>query len=542
MRITRAYQGENALLRASIPTPSSSPVTPRNTHEIHLDAETDSTLADEEYRSLIARAANDAVRDWDVATGRLRWRGGLEDLLGYPASTLCDEIAFWQRHLHPEDRVRTAASIRDALAHADHWNGEYRFRRADGTYLHLLERAAILRGTDGKARRFVGSLMDITARKQLHDQLCRSQKMEAFGQLASGVAHDFNNFLTSILGYSDLLLDEPDVKGHIARHIGEIRSAAGRASALTAQLLAFSRKHPLDPRVLEVNAFIANLERSLLRLLGENISVECDLHRSRSGVHIEVDPGQFTQIIVNLVVNARDAMPDGGRLTLATGNLRIHDDAPSDHGTDQLPPGEYVCISVTDNGTGMSDEVQARLFEPFFTTKHGTRGSGLGLATSYGIVRQSGGDIRVQSKRGSGTTITIYIPKVAAPRLPDYQRPQSRKLPTGTETVLVLEDDVSVRHISVRILRGLGYDVIEAANGDDAQRLISGSWDRKIHLLLTDIVMPHMSGRDFAQWLRQASPETRVVFISGYLDEAGNPDAPGADDLFFLPKPFDPGQ
>jgi len=197
---------------------------------------------------------------------------------------------------------------------------------------------------------------------------------------------------------------------------------------------------------------------------------------------------------------------------------------------------------VTDDGTGMSDEVQARLFEPFFTTKHGTRGSGLGLATSYGIVRQSGGDIRVQSRLGAGTTITIYIPKVAAPRVPDYQRPQSRKLPTGTETVLVLEDDVSVRHISVRILRGLGYDVIEAANGDDAQRLISGSWDRKIHLLLTDIVMPHMSGRDFAQWLRQASPETRVVFISGYLDEAGNPDAPGADDLFFLPKPFDPGQ
>jgi two-component system, cell cycle sensor histidine kinase and response regulator CckA len=382
--------------------------------------------------------------------------------------------------------------------------------------------------------------MDVTARKQLQDQLIRSQKMEAFGQLAGGVAHDFNNFLTTILGYSDLLLDELGMKGAVAEHIGEIRSAAGRASVLTAQLLAFSRKHPLAPQVIEVNSHLTNLERSLLRLLGEDISVQC--HFDRAGLHTKVDPGQLTQIILNLVVNARDAMRYGGRLTLETASHRIDASTEQEIGSEQLEPGEYVRIGVTDNGTGMSDEVKQHLFEPFFTTKDEGRGSGLGLATSYGIVRQSGGHIFVESELGKGTTVRIFLPRVSAPPPPSYKRPGEKKMPVGVESVLVLEDDISVRHISVRVLRSLGYDVVEAANAADAQQLIGERNGKKLDLLLTDMVMPHMSGRHFADWLRQISPQTKVVFISGYLEESLQPGHRRDQGMFFLPKPFDSEQ
>jgi PAS domain S-box-containing protein len=494
-----------------------------------------------EHLALAAQATNDAVRVWTVATGALSWPQGLEALLGYSDSAAA-EIAFWQKQIHPQDRARTATSIRDSLAaEGDHWTGEYRFRHADGSYLDLLERAHIVRDANGRPVRFVGSLMNVTARKQLQDQLVRSQKMEAFGQLAGGVAHDFNNFLTTILGYSDLLLDELGMKGEIADHISEIRNAAGRASVLTAQLLAFSRKHPLAPCVLEVNSLITNLERSLLRLLGEDITVQCHLHRGKEDTHTKVDPGQLTQIILNLVVNARDAMPNGGCLALETSAVSVEASEDQELVSDEPSPGEYVCISVTDNGTGMSDEVKQHLFEPFFTTKDEGRGSGLGLATSYGIVRQSGGHICVESELGKGTTVRIFLPKVPAPAPPSYKRPGANKLPTGGETILVLEDDISVRHISVRVLRGLGYRVLEAANGDDAQ-LIARNVEKKIDLLLTDMVMPQMSGRCFADWMSKASPETKVVFISGYLQEPLHPGDLRDREMFFLPKPFDAEQ
>ena len=496
-----------------------------------------------EYFAIAARATNDAVRDWDVKSGAVSWPQGLKTLLGYDHSPATRDIGFWQKQIHPQDRARTAGSIRDALAaNDDHWTGEYRFRHFDGSYLELLERALIVRDSDGAATRLVGSLMDVTARKQLQDQLVRSQKMEAFGQLAGGVAHDFNNFLTTILGYSDLLLDELGMKGAVASHISEIRSAAGRASVLTAQLLAFSRRHPLAPRVIEVNSFLTNLERSLLRLLGEDISVQCDLDRSRDGIHTKVDPGQLTQIILNLVVNARDAMRNGGCLALATSSITVDPAEEREPGSDELDPGEYVCISVTDNGVGMSDAVKQHLFEPFFTTKDEGRGSGLGLATSYGIVRQSGGHIWVESELGRGTKVSIFLPRVPTPAPPPYKRPGGNKMPTGVESILVLEDDISVRHISVRVLRSLGYDVIEAATGDDAQQLIAERADKKIDLLLTDMVMPQMSGRHFADWLRQTSPQTRVVFISGYLEESLRPGDRREKGMFFLPKPFDSEQ
>jgi two-component system, cell cycle sensor histidine kinase and response regulator CckA len=520
----------------------------RTVHETDQQShETSSNLSsgsDEiaQHLTRAAQATNDAVRVWTLATGTLSWPQGLESLFGYDQSPATGDIGFWQKQLHPQDRARAAGSIREALASdSNHWTGEYRFRHSDGSYLDVLERACIVRDDNGRAVEFVGSLMNITARKQLQDQLVRSQKMEAFGQLAGGVAHDFNNFLTTILGYSDLLLDELDTKGEIAEHIREIRGAASRASALTGQLLAFSRKHPLAPAVVDVNSLLTNLERSLLRLLGEDISVQCDFDRNKEGMHTKVDPGQLTQIILNLVVNARDAMPGGGCLALETAAFAVEPADDHECNSEELPAGDYVRISVTDNGCGMSDEVKQHLFEPFFTTKH-EGGSGLGLATSYGIVRQSGGHICVESELGKGTTVRIYLPKVAAPAPPSYRKPGANKLPVGTETVLVLEDDISVRHLSVRVLRSLGYEVLEAANGDDAQQLIGRRNGKKIDLLLTDMVLPQMSGRCFADWMNKTSPGTKVVFISGYLQESLHPGDRRDQEMFFLPKPFDPQQ
>lgn len=508
----------------------------------HQNKKTDSqrdSSASGDYSAFVARATNDAIRDWNVKTGELSWPQGLASLLGYDASAE-NHISFWQKSVHAADRARVFASLNEALCRGDdHWSGEYRFHRADGTDINILERALIVRESDGSAGRVIGSLMDVTARKQLHDQLCRSQRMEAFGQLAAGVAHDFNNFLTTILGYGDLLLHEKQIKGALADHVSEIRAAAGRASALTQQLLAFSRRQAMEPVVIEVNSIITSLERSLLRLIGENISVVCNLHHEQDGAHIKADPGQITQIILNLAVNARDAMPEGGQLTLESAIIELPSRPQCPADCTECVPGQYVVISVSDTGTGMTEDVKAHLFEPFFTTKVNERRSGLGLATCYGIVHQSGGHLRVQSEEGKGSTIHIYLPRVPAPPPPAYKKPGAKKIRGGTETVLVLEDDVSVRHISVRMLRTLGYEVIEAANSSDARNLLAENGGRKVDLLLTDMVMPQISGRRFADALRVAHPNIKVLFISGYLEESLQPADRCEPGMFFLPKPFD---
>jgi PAS domain S-box-containing protein len=496
-----------------------------------------------DYSELLARATNDAVRDWNVGRGTLVWPRGLDVPLGHTASAASGKIGFWFGHLHPDDLPRIQESLKETFqASTDRWSGEYRFRRADGEHIFILERALIIRSKSGTPLRLVSTMMDVTARQQLQAQVCRSQRMEAFGQLAGGVAHDFNNYLTTILGYSDLLLNESAVRGSVANQIKEIRDAAGRASALTNQLLAFSRRQALEPAVLEVNHLVTRLERSLLRLLGENISVVCHLHHLKEGAYVTVDVSQFEQIIVNLALNARDAMPRGGRLTIKASTLtKRPNDPPPAPGID-LSPGEYVLITLADNGVGMGDEAKARLFEPFFTTKDRARNSGLGLATSYGIVRQSGGQICAESELGRGTTFHIFFPQVAPPPPASYRKPVHRKLPTGTETILILEDEVGVRHLSVRVLRSLGYRVFEAAHGNDAKRLITRRGAPKIDLLLTDMILPELSGRDFADWLHQTSPETKIVFISGYLEESLHPRDRRDPGMRFLAKPFSAGQ
>ena len=488
------------------------------------------------YFNVLTRATNDAIRDWEVKTGVLTWPHGLQDLLGYERSGPTGEIDFWLQRIHSQDVARVKESLHVALAGADEtWTCEYRFQHASGEYLHILERAAILRCPEP---RVVGAMMDVTALRQLQSQTCRSQRMEAFGQLAGGVAHDFNNFLTTILGYSDMLLWEGAVHGSVAQQITEIHDAAIRAAALTNQLLAFSRRQALELTVLEINTLVTNLERSLLRLLGENISIELQLHHLKEGAHVRADAGQLNQILLNLAVNARDAMRSGGCLTIRTSITTIREGEELFCPAAEIKPGEYVTIKVRDNGCGMTDDVKAHLFEPFFTTKPSRERSGLGLATSYGIVRQSGGYISVESEVGKGAAFEIFLPRVPAPPPPAYRRRGPHALRTGSETVLVLEDEASVRHVSVRLLRKLGYDVIEAAHGDDAKRLIAERGTRPIHLLLTDMVMPEISGRTFADWLRAVSPLTKVIFVSGYLEESMAPGDRLAPEMLFLPKPF----
>ena len=527
-------------------TINTTPPEAENAHEISAQKK-DSALREivpatsADYFEVIARATNDALRDWDVKSGALAWPCGLQSLLGHEASAATAEIGFWLGHIHPDDLTRIQESLRLTLAGSDErWSGEYRFQRGDGEYLHILERSLILRDADGSAVRMTGPMMDVSTRKQLQAEACRSQRMEAFGQLAGGVAHDFNNFLTTILGYSDLLLSETSVKGRVASQIREIHASADRASALTNQLLAFSRRQALEPTVFEVNAFLSNLEYSLLRLLGDNISIRCQLHPLKKGVHVKVDAGQLTQIILNLSVNARDAMPEGGRLTITTSLLEVTAEIAA-VGAPKLAPGEYVVIAVTDTGRGMNEEIKAHLFEPFFTTREEHR-NGLGLATSYGIVRQSGGEIAIESEMGQGTTVRIFLPRHAAPAPLSYKRLSQRKNLIGTETILVLEDEVGVRHLSVRVLRQLGYEVLEAAQGDDAKRLVTGRGAPKVDLLLTDMIMPEMSGRHFADWLRKTSPDTKVIFISGYLEESVHPVDRREAGTSFLAKPFDAEQ
>lgn len=482
---------------------------------------------------LAALATNDVLRDWDPLSGRLVWAQNFEASFGYPAELIESEIGFWQRNLHPADRARIVASLKNAFAsETDRWSGEYRFRAANGDFLLLFERAFIERDDAGRATRFVGSLMDITARRQLQDQVARSQRMEAFGQLAGGVAHDFNNFLTAIVGYADLIAAEGKGRGSIASYINEVRHAATRAATLTRQLLAFSRRQPLEPRVVEINGLVSNLDRSVLRLLGENISVFCE--HTNKPIHLKVDPQQFTQIIVNLAVNARDAMPNGGTLQLKLATLPIAEDPARP----EIKPGNYIRISIIDDGVGMTNEIKEHIFEPFFTTKGERDGTGLGLATCYGIVRQSGGFLTLESELGEGTSVHVFLPVVPAPPASAQRKPRLDRLPNGHESVLVVEDDRSVRHVAVRTLRLLGYDVVEALTADEGKRQIGKKLDR-FHLVVADIMLPDMSGRAFAEWARKHAPQTRVVLVSGYLESTQTGES---DDLLFLPKPFDPEQ
>ena len=366
-------------------------------------------------------------------------------------------------------------------------------------------------------------------------QLRQSQKMEAIGRLAGGVAHDFNNLMTAVIGYGELLLLRCTDEG-MRKDVREILKAGQRASDLTRQLLAFSRKQVLQPTVLSFNTVVGNVERMLRRLIGEDIDLVVKLE---GGLwNARADASQLEQVIVNLVVNSRDAMPSGGTLTIETGNVRLDEEYVRSH--PEVVAGPHVLLAVTDSGTGMTPATQARLFEPFFTTKPQGKGTGLGLSTVYGIVRQSGGSISVYSEVGRGTTFKVYFPRVADPTSPeDTQVPPDDARLRGTEAVLLVEDEDSVRGLARSVLTTYGYCVLEAANGSEAL-LLSERFTGPIHLLLTDVVLPKLGGREVADRLTATRPAMRVLFMSGYTENAIVHDGTLDPDTAFLQKPFIP--
>jgi len=389
---------------------------------------------------------------------------------------------------------------------------------------------------DDPANGYVVTFADMTDRKRLEAQLMQAQKMEAVGRLAGGVAHDFNNMLTAIKSYSQLLLQ--DVAADDARHkdIQEIDLAADRAARLTRQLLAFSRQQMLQPRVLDVNQTVSELEKMLQRLLLKDITLSTRLAPELHAVR--ADAGQLEQVIVNLVVNARDAMPDGGRLTVRTQNVTIDAASAREGWSFEVRPGAYVLISVTDTGLGMDEATKSRIFEPFFTTKDRHKGTGLGLSTVYGIVKQSGGYIRVISAPGEGSTFEVFLPVADGAASPAGQ-PQRPQTSGGSETVLVVEDDDGIRAVIKRILERAGHRVLEAMNGAEALRICDASGD-SIDLVLSDIAMPEMQGPDLARRIRELHPHMAMLLMSGYAESASQQEGFLTDGVEFLGKPFSP--
>ncbi|MCE9565775.1 MAG: PAS domain-containing protein [Planctomycetes bacterium] len=455
-------------------------------------------------------------------------------VLGYRVEETL-ESGWWMGHIHPEDRDAVVSQFGSEIFSTNSFSTEYQFRHKDGRYRWIRGETRLLRDAAGEPVEVVGSLSDITERRRLEDQFRQAQKMDAFGQLAGGVAHDFNNLLTVINGYSDLLLGTLPAGDPSRESVAEIHKAGERSAGLTRQLLAFSRKQVLAPRVLDLTAVVAETASMLRRVIGEDVTL------STATAHglwpVKADPGQVEQVLMNLAVNARDAMPTGGRLTIETQNVDLDETYAAAHLGSVAGP--HVLLAVSDTGCGMTPEVLAKIFEPFFTTKEPGKGTGLGLATVYGIVAQSGGHVGVYSEVGAGTTFKVYLPRTEHASGVTKSHSALRVPPRGTETVLVVEDDAAVRTLTRHILGRAGYAVLEAAGGNEALR-VAADHPGTIHLLVTDVVMPGLGGPAAAELLAERRPGLRVLFVSGYTDDAVVRHGILHDKVNFLQKPFAP--
>jgi len=490
--------------------------------------------AEKKYRSIFENAVEGIFQS--TPDGRLiSANPALARMLGYKSpQDLIESVTEIEQQLYVEPDQR--AEFMKLLQEDDVGRGFVaQLRRKDGSLIWALGNARVVRDASGKLVCYEGSVEDITERKQLEEQLRQSQKMEAVGQLAGGVAHDFNNLLTAINGYSDLTLKHLTEDSPLRSKVEQIKKAGVRAASLTRQLLAFSRKQVLQPVVLDINSLVTDVSKMLRRLVGEDIEF-VTLLRPKTG-NVNADPGQIEQVLMNLVVNARDAMPKGGKIVIETAKAEFDEGYAEQHVA--VNPGPYVMLAVSDTGTGMDEETRARIFEPFFTTKELGKGTGLGLSTVYGIVKQSGGFIWAYSELGKGTTFKVYLPRIAQLAEGYKRNVQPKSARRGTETILLVEDDKTVRDLVREVLRDYGYTVLVAVNGEDALS-VAERHGAAIHLLLTDVVMPGMSGRILANRLSEARPEMKMLFMSGYTDDAivhhGVLDA----DTRFIQKPFPP--
>jgi PAS domain S-box-containing protein len=476
----------------------------------------------------------------------------IETMLGFsPAEWLSDPMN-WMNHIHPDDREMALAAEKQFQETHELFQAEYRMCARDGRLMWFRDEGVLLQQTDGQGLLMQGVMYDITEPKRLEDRLRHSQKMEAVGQLAGGVAHDFNNLLMLIQAHNEHLRDQLDADDAANKDVLEIETAVTRAAALTGQLLAFSRKQVLRPKVLDLNVVLADVAKMLHRLIGKDI--ELRVVPAPSLGRVKADPGQMEQMILNVAVNSRDAMPQGGRLTITTSNVELDENDSRNH--EGAPSGKYVMLAVSDTGSGMDTETQAHMFEPFFTTKAPGKGTGLGLATVYGVVKHSDGWIWVDSEAGCGTTFKVYLPRVEQARVdearvaeggveecqveervekseqsrlapfgteqfqpPSKTAPALAAAPKGTETVLVVEDQDGIRDIVRESLRRNGYKVLIAVDGNEALQMASAYPD-PIHLLVTDLVMPNIGGRELAQRLTPLRPRMKVLFMSGYSEHS----------------------
>jgi two-component system, cell cycle sensor histidine kinase and response regulator CckA len=493
----------------------------------------------EQFLRDIAETLPVLVYVYDLAEGRRVYtnRRGLRTL-GYADHELPEGMALVEQLVHPDDQAEAARHMDRLMGLADGESVEHelRIRHADGSWRTMFNHATVYRrDADGRVRQVLGTIEDITQRRQLQAQLHHAQKMEAVGQLAGGIAHDFNNLLTVILGYAESLRAGLDREDPTRTDADQIIKAGKHAAALTQQLLTFARRDVDLSSPLSLNAVLMELESMLRRLL--DAGVEIQLRPDPDLAWIKADPSHLEQIIMNLAVNARDAMPHGGTITFSTANLRVLPGDPMH--LRGAPPADYVQLQVRDSGHGMDSETRARIFEPFFTTKAADRGTGLGLSVVYGIVEQSGGHILVESAPGVGTTFDVLFPVAA--RDSSFARPKNAaaSVAYGLETVLLVEDDAAVRRLGREGLESHGYHVIEASDSEEALDLARG-FPRAIHIAVTDVVLPRTSGVDFARRLVELHPETRVLFVSGYADQTPFERA-GLDPAWeYLQKPFTP--
>lgn len=532
----RRQDGTSVPIEMTI-TPLSNGVTACIGHDISARKEAERARVDAEikYRTLVEQvAAISYIAELGLQGEWIYVSPQVEAITGYTQEEWLSNSREWMRHIPKEDHPVIIAA-EEASMRGERFQAEYRVVRKDGSVIWVNDTAVVVSGSDSHPV-MEGIIVDITERKLLENQLQQSRRMEAVGRLAGGIAHDFNNLLTIIKGYAELALQRTGIQPELRADVMQVENAAERASMLIRQLLAFSRRQVLQPKVLDLNAIVLGLDKLLARLMGEHIEM---ITRCGAKVgNVKADPAQVEQVIMNLVVNARDAMPRGGRLTVETSNVDLDSTYARDHVT--VKPGPYVMLAVSDTGMGMSPDTVAHIFEPFFTTKESGKGTGLGLSTVYGIVKQSGGYIWVYSEPGKGTTFKVYLPRVmeqADLKSGQIEIPGAGR---GTETILLVEDEEAVRELANRILTARGYTVVATKSTEEAEEF-SKQHTGELHLLLTDIIMPGVSGRELAQRITARHPRTRVLYMSGYTDNVLAQGGVLEEGLSFLQKPFTPG-
>ena len=493
--------------------------------------------AEERFR-LLQLATNDIIWDWDIESGKVLWNEELERQTGWSRDEVGPLTVAWAARIHPEDVDRVVRSLHRAVSGGGgSWTAEYRVRKRDGSWGTYLDRAFIVHDDCKRPVRMIGALLDVTERERLAEEVRRAERLQAAGKLAGGMAHEVNNMMTAVLGFGDFVLRQLPEDSPARLDINEMVKAGERAARVTQQLLAFTRRQVLQPTLVDVNQVVRELASPLERLAGATVMIATELTPRAS--RVRVDRTQLEQMLINLVHNARDAMPAGGAITIATAEIFVDQRVSGARRGDDLEPGKHLVLAVRDTGVGMDERTLRQAFEPFFTTKPVGQGTGLGLSTVYGTVRQSGGHITLDSIVGLGTTVTIYLPAIDDGPPPDTA---ARHTPgRGTERILVVEDERVVRSLVARTLTDKGFEVVEAEDGIQALKILKergDAPDKRFDLVLSDVVMPRLAGRELGYAIKARYPDLTVLFMSGYTGDEILQRGLMDPDALFLPKPF----